>query len=137
MKNTKAVELIQEYSLFEGLQDDVLRQYSYVGRHDVNLTDYVVYYDDDKITKIDEMIKSSLIDRLNYLEFIKNWGDKYRIPNRNKYLEGFDIIYDQMIYLLEEEIEIDWEGYEEEVHRINDLMVKEANDYIAAVRERH
>ena len=136
MNNTKAVELIKEYGLFEELRGDVLRQYDYVGRHDVNLLDYIVYYDEEKITKIDEMIKSSLVDRLNYFEFIKNWGDKYRLPNRDKYEAGYKIIYDQMIYLLEEEIEIDWVKYEEEVHRINNLMVQEAKDYIRAVRER-
>jgi hypothetical protein len=137
MKNTKAVELIKEYSLFEELQDDVLRQYSYVGKHDLNLTNHIVKVDEDKITKIDRMIKSSLGNRWNYLIFIQDWKEKYRLPNRDKYLEGFDIIYDQMIHLLEEEIEIDWDGYEEEVHRINDLMVKEANDYIVAAKERH
>jgi hypothetical protein len=136
MNNTKAVELIKEYGLFEELQDDVLKQYDYVGKHDVNLTDYILYFNKEKLKQKEEIIKQSLQNRLNYRHAIKDWAELYRKPHQQRYEEGFNIIYDQMIYLLEEEIEIDWVRYEEEVHRINDLMVKEAKDYINAVRER-
>lgn len=101
-------ELIENY----GLHVEELSKYTFTQIANVDLNAYtfpLTDFETDNLTKTLLAFNNVTRAKLDTLEVIKHWQDKYKIPFTQKLNDNVEGIYEQLRYVMEEIIEVDWD----------------------------
>ena len=137
MTQYEVSNLVNDLDLFKEQQGSILSQNTLVTRMDVNLTDYILKYDNKKVKEALRLIDVAEKLNRNTRGLVSDWKEKYVHHVRDEADKAYDTMINLLFYVLEDAIEIDWDGYELEVNDLNNLRRQEQQDYDEARKERY
>lgn len=136
MTQYEVSNLINDLDLFYKEVKHIMAQNTYVDYADVDLGDYVVKYNDEKVEEVLRLI--DVAEKLNRDTFalVSDWKEKHQRYVRRESDRLYDDKIDLLYYILEDSIEVDFDKFTKEVERLNALNQQEAKDYDDAREER-
>lgn len=136
MTQYEVSNLINDLDLFFEEVRHIMEQNPYVDYADVDLGDYLVKYNDEKVEEVLRLI--DVAEKLNRDTFalVSDWKEKHQRYVRRESDRLYDDKIDLLYYILEDSIEVDLDKFTKEVERLNALNQQEAKDYDDAREER-